>query len=287
MGGDVITDAEKNVSTMCPHLRVRLAYDNQKNRLPPEIFNAPKISETPFFVPSKVRGQPAPVNLTKKNLFIRGITWPAMLPHLRFVLMAMPYLRFKIVNDQRIKEVFVGAESFKSQPLSVRETESKEMNNAIGDLLGDAYDLVIIQLGLLGYKNVAAAGVLKEALMMRVTQNRPTWLFETSDRNITWQYSRDPEVEAYVTDNFEEFTPETDIFETETDLSGMTVETVGPSDVRPPSRQLELAVDDDTGITVDEGGEDEDNMFAGLPGMGDDSSKKKKTFKKKPFRGRS
>jgi hypothetical protein len=50
---------------------------------------------------------------------------------------------------------------------------------------------------------------------------------------------------------------------------------------------LELAVDDDTGITVDEGGEDEDNMFAGLPGMGDDSSKKKKTFKKKPFRGRS
>ena len=107
VNGDLITDVQANKATMCPHLRVRLARDNLKNRLSPEIFNCTAVKSSPLFVPSKVRVQPAPVNLTKKNLFIRGVTWHGLIPHLKYVLTAMPYLKYRIVNDHKIKEVFV------------------------------------------------------------------------------------------------------------------------------------------------------------------------------------
>lgn len=271
VNGDVITDLEANTAAMCPHKRVSLARDNLKNRLPPEIFNCLAVRSSPLFVPSQVRGQPAPVNLTKRNLFIRGLTWPALMPHLKYVFMAMPNLRFRIVNDHRIKEVFVGSESYKSLPIAQRDKETREINNGIGDIVGETYDLVLIQLGLLGYKNVAAAGVLKEALMMRVTQGKPTWLFETSDHNITWQHSRDPDVEAYVTDHFEDFELTSEITELESEGNHLSVELHGEEDVSPPTQQLELAVPDEDEVPVL--GDSSSDAFSGIPGMGEPKKK--------------
>ena len=155
------------------------------------------------------------------------------------------------------------------------DMDLREVNNSIGAIVGEAYDLVIIQLGLLGYKNVAAAGVLKEALMMRITQGKPTWLFETADRNITWLYSKDPEVEAYVDDNFEALDLTSEITEQESETGGITVETHGDEEVSPPTRQLQLAVLDDDEVPAV--AEDEDSPFAGIPGMGEP---KKKPWKK-------
>lgn len=275
VNGDVITDMKANKATMCSHLRVRLAQDNLKSRIPPEMYNCTAVRSSPLFVPSKVRGEPAPVNRTKHNLFIKGVTWPGLMPHLKYVFMALPNLRFKIVNDQRIKEVFVGSESYKSMPQSQRDEGTREVNNGIGDIVGGSFDLVIIQLGLLGYKNIAAAGVLKEAIMMRVTQGKATWLFETADRNISWQHSRDPEVEAYVEDHFEDFSLTSEITDQESDGNHISVEEVGDEDVSPPTRQLELSVPDpdDVPLVVD----NEMDAFTSIPGMGEP--------KKRPWKG--
>jgi hypothetical protein len=281
VNGDVITDMKANKATMCSHLKVRLAQDNLKNRLPPEIYGCTAVKSSPLFVPSKVRGEPAIINRTKQNLHIRGLTWFALIPHLKYVFMAMPNLRFKIVNDQRIKEVFVGSESYKSLPLAQRDAGTREINNGIGDIVGGSFDLVIIQLGLLGYKNIAAAGVLKEALMMRVTQSKPTWLFETADRGVVWQHSRDPETEAYVEDHFEDFPMSPGgISQQESESNHLSVEEHGLDDeeeILPPTEQNALVtrdrdepIQEETPLT---GGYD----FGSIPGLGEP--------KKRPWKG--
>lgn len=165
----------------------------------PEIANVPHVTETPFLQPRPGGGEPL-VDLTTKNLKIR-CSWRGLLPHLKNVLVfkGLMYSR-QIITDERIRNVFVGSESYKSRSQRVRD--DLETFNSLADLVSADYHLVIVKLGYLGYKNIAAAGALKEVLLIRAALNKPTWLLEDPNRH--WAHSRDADVEAYIELNFEE-----------------------------------------------------------------------------------
>lgn len=185
----------------CPNLR-RVRMDQLlRSRLTADLFEAPKITESPLYTPAKTRGEPAIINRTKENLFIRGVTLGGLLPHLRLVFACLP-IKYKVIDDSRLRDVFVGGESYTSKAKALRD--QKESNNVIADIVGKDFDLVVIRLGVLGYKNVAAAGVLREALMVREGLGKATWLFEDSDPTINWIHSRDLDVEGYIEKRFKD-----------------------------------------------------------------------------------
>lgn len=181
----------------CPRKRVMW----MRTFLGPEILSACHIKESPFFLSGK-KGEPVRVDRTKDNLYIQGCTWPKLLPHLRRTL-SCKRLRnnsytYSIVTDQKIKTVFVGDEQYTNRPKNVRE--DIPTFNSLEDLVCQC-DLLIIRLGYLGYKNVAASGALKEALLLRKTFRKPTWLVDDPDQ--PWNYSNDPGVELFIDENFE------------------------------------------------------------------------------------
>ncbi len=142
-----------------------------KVHLGPEIANAPNLEgESPLFWP------PDEVDLTEKNIVIQGY-WTDILPHLRWAIGCKgPLFRFKIITDEKMKTVFVGAESYQHRARS--ERDNIETNNSLNDIVGPEWDLLIIRLGFLGYKNQAMPGALKEALMLREVALKPTWIIE-------------------------------------------------------------------------------------------------------------
>jgi hypothetical protein len=200
INGHVVID--DFTSAECPNMRVRRQADLIRSHLTPELATVKPVKSSPLYVPKTV-------DHTGKNLFIQGIPWSVFRGHLKYIVMwkvltGQP-LTYKVVDDQRLKEVFLGSEAYKSRPASVRE--QRETNNAIDDLVAESFDLVIIRLGLLGHKNSAAANVLREALMLRTERyNKPTWLFLSSDSEIHWEHSRDPNVESYVGARFSSIT---------------------------------------------------------------------------------
>ena len=113
------------------------------------------------------------------DLFIHAGSWQQLLPHLKAAL-GKAYLQgaftHQIVTDERIKSVFVGNENFRARTLTERQ-EDDLINNGLSDLLGRP-DLVLIRLGFLGYKNIAAPGAFQEALMIRRANKKPTWIIE-------------------------------------------------------------------------------------------------------------
>jgi hypothetical protein len=122
------------------------------------------------------RGEPAQLDRTKENLFLKTF-WIDLLPHLKWALVCKgPLFRYRIITDEKLKTVFVGAESYIQRPRNKRDDITTF--NSLGDLLGADYDLVLIRLGFLGRPNKAIAGALKEALMLRESVLKPTWLIE-------------------------------------------------------------------------------------------------------------
>lgn len=272
VNGHLVLD--EYTSAECPNLKLQRRIELIRKRLPPEVRDVVAVHSSPLYTPKR-KGEDHPsVDLTKRNLFISGIPWNSFLPHLKFVMICKP-MTVKIVDDLRLKEVFVGSEAYKSRPASVRE--AKETNNAIVDLVGEEYDLVIIRIGLLGHKNVAAANVLREALMIRHERMaKPTWIFQSSDPRIMWTHSRDEEVEAYVRDKFEalEMTHTGPALEPVQDV-GIDVE--GDETV-PEYEEKALIPEEDQSSPPPEtvGGEDD---LTGMSMYGNNGSKKK--FKKR------
>lgn len=197
VNGHVLVD--EYTARECPNFK-RIRIDQLiRSRLPQQLYEAPVIRESALYTPGLKRGEPARINRTKDNLLIRGVTYNRFAPHLRLTFACLP-LKFKIVDDSRIRDVFVGGEAYKSRPQSTRD--QKEAFNVVADLIGEDFDLVVIRLGVLAYKNVAAPAVLREALMVRESLGKPTWLFE--GRDVNWICSRDPELDHYIEGRFEE-----------------------------------------------------------------------------------
>lgn len=186
----------------CPNLKRLRVQGLLMARLTPELQRAPKITESPLYIPGKTRGMPAVVNRTRDNLFIRGVTIGQLRPHLRLIFSCLP-VRYNLVDDSGILNVWVGSQAYRSKPTS--ERDRVPTFNSIPDYVGARYGLVVIQLGKMGWKNVAASGVLLEALMHRESLDLPTWLFEDRSAELSWQHSRDSSVEQYVKTRFEDF----------------------------------------------------------------------------------
>lgn len=140
--------------------------------LGPEIAGAPKLEgPSPLFWP------PEQQDLTTKNLVIKSY-WTDLLPHLRWTLGGKGTTFFcKVLTDEKLRTVYVGAEAYTSRARSKRD--DLETFNTLGDIVGAEWNLLIIRLGHLGYKNVAMPGILKEALMLREVALKPTWLVES------------------------------------------------------------------------------------------------------------
>jgi len=138
-------------------------------------------------------------DLTGSNLLIEKCPWRNLLPHLKWVLGNKGLLFFfRIVTDEGLKDVWVGNKAYKAMSSEAREVVPTF--NSLSDLLGADIDLVIIKVGYLGQLNRAAPGLLKEALLIRESLHKPTWL--VLDPNRPWTFSYNPDVGEYVKQNF-------------------------------------------------------------------------------------
>lgn len=178
----------------CRCLKARLI----KQHLGPEIALAKTILTSPLLT---VQDDQIQIDRTDENLFLHA-PWHDLLPHLKWALYCkgLQY-RFRIVTDEKIRTVFVGAESYMARPKSQRDDVATM--NSLADLVGAEFNLLIIRLGFLGHKNVAAPGALKEALMIRESACVPTWLVDSPSNPFApgcFTYSDD--VAAYIRQHF-------------------------------------------------------------------------------------
>ncbi len=169
------------------------------NYLGPDLSGAAKIRESPLYAINA--GFQSTLDRTSENLHIHS-TWHRLLPHLRLSIghrhWLEPNFRFSIITDERIKNVFVGNESYKQRSSKVRD--DKDSYNGLKDLV-ESHDLMIIRLGFLGYKNVAAPGALKEALMIRDAAHKPTWVVQNPEADLPKSW--DEEVSGYLSEHFD------------------------------------------------------------------------------------
>lgn len=168
--------------------------------LGPDLAGATKITEGPLYA---LDGHLNSVtrDRTTENLFIKA-TWPALLPHLRLAMghrhYSDPSFRFGILTDERIVNVYVGNERYSSRSKAKRDDQ--DTFNGLKDLV-EGPSLLIVRLGFLGHKNIAAPGALKQSLMIREVAGDPTWVVQNpqGDYPISWN----EEVAAYIAEYFD------------------------------------------------------------------------------------
>lgn len=191
-GTGYILDVETDLVVHCPNIRAR----SIRERLGPEIGGAKHFRNSPL-LQLRPEGGPPESDLTQENLLIK-CGWWQLLPHLKWALglrLKNDAFFFRIIEDQRIKDIFCGDEAYK-----VRSRESRDDGlsfNGLRDFC-ESPDLLIIKLGYLGYKNIAAAGALKEALLIRDSANKPTWLVLDPAPDRKWVHSHNADVSEYV-----------------------------------------------------------------------------------------
>lgn len=175
---------------ICSYAKTLKAY------LGPEIASAPTITKSPFYEVGP-KGEAPRVDATRENLFIKSY-WSDLLPHLKWALGCKgPLFRYRVVTDEKIKTVYLGNESYRTRAKDVRD--DVETYNSIGDLVGPDQDLVIVRIGFLGYKNIAMPGILKEALMLRESAMKPTWIVELpSNPFVPGHFSYSEDIGTYV-----------------------------------------------------------------------------------------
>lgn len=240
--GYVLVDGENGyeMSQPCPNVRKRQVLTH----LGPELASVKAYLNSPLYdVPNGV----VKYDGTKRNLYFNA-PWPALLPHFKWALYAKGHMfHFRVVTDTKIKTVFVGDDQYKARPTSSRE-EVLTFNN-LDDLIGADIELAIIKLGYLGHKNAAAAGALKEALLLREVAQKPTWIIEDTRIGYEWRHSRSEDVAEYIDQRFDRITlpiadggpvEETDRPNEELpEVAGMSVEDHDggpPVSSRPPTR---------------------------------------------------
>jgi hypothetical protein len=169
--------------------------------LGPEIARAPTIYSSPLYEFGAKSGDLPKVDRTKENLYIK-CAWVDLLSHLKLCLWPQGiFFNFRVVTDEEIKTVFVGAMAYNQRAKSKRD--DMVTYNSLNDLLGKEWDFIIIRLGHLGHKNAAAAGAIKEALMIRDTDQKVTWLIEEPNSPFGHgNFSYSDELAEYIDQNF-------------------------------------------------------------------------------------
>jgi hypothetical protein len=194
--GNIHDTTDDLMVRVCPYMRARII----AKHLGAEIWNVKAVpnGSCPLLEMGE-RGKPPVLDRTAENLHLR-IRWPNLLPHLKFALGCKgPNFPFRVITDQEIKNVYVGNEHYGVRAKSRRD--DVETYNSLSDFAGDAYDLVILKLGYIGHPNRAAAGALKETLLIREALHKATWIVH--DPEHSWTHSCDENVEDYIGTRFE------------------------------------------------------------------------------------
>lgn len=197
--------------------------------LGPEIADAPNILSSPLY---SVKNSQI-TDRTGQNLFIYS-TWRALLPHLKWTLANKGVeFRFKVISDQDIKQVFVGAMNFRAMVAADRGDEPAF--NSLDDLVGSV-DLLVLKFGFLGHKNIAAPGATLEALYIRESKRLPTWLVSLPDRPFVNSHAHSPELEMYIDRKFKKLDldsaslPDDPVEDKEAPTDGMAIDAEEPSE---------------------------------------------------------
>ncbi len=119
------------------------------------------------------------VGMVNRSIFIRS-SWQDMKAFLKVVMFKYNQKFIRITSDLEIKNVFLGGSSRRAKG----EDFSGDVFNNVQDLMQDP-DLVIIELNKIGYANKAAAGNLREAIDIRVSKDKATWLFSDHSNPFT------------------------------------------------------------------------------------------------------
>ena len=145
-----------------------------------EIFGAQKLKESGL------------VARVSEPLWINGAEWAKLLPHLRLALGTqwnremthggLCTYRFRIVRDHDILQANIG-------------TDAERQDS----LMGGGIDLVILRLGFVAWKNVAAPAYLLGAIRQRIEILRlPLWIVSTPEWKKGNDYSHSEECEDYL-----------------------------------------------------------------------------------------
>lgn len=216
-GGNIITlteDGEQMVK-LCPNVK-RLSIKQYLANIEPRMAK-PEIlhnKNSPLF-------QPGELDLTTENMFFRSTNWNVFLSNLKWVA-AYKFKRnmfIRVVTDLHLINVYVGNTSVKARLKSQQiEDGPLQICNSLPDLL-EGPDLVIIKLGVLTHSNKAAANVLSEALLIRSSVAKPTWVVEPDHKKFE-PYQRaeygttygmpscNEDVLEYLEENFDQLTLE-------------------------------------------------------------------------------
>lgn len=137
---------------------------------------------------------------TTQNLFLKGY-WHDLLPHFKYALSTKGLdFSFRITTDEKLKSIYLGAESYKAR--SVERRDDMDTYNSLADFV-EEHKLLILRLGFLGYKNIAMPGIIKEALLHREVRRRPTWIIESPDSQFQpGHLSYSDELDWYIKANF-------------------------------------------------------------------------------------
>jgi hypothetical protein len=254
-GEGYLLDAEGRVRTPC---NCKVA-EYMIKHLGTEIARAETIFESPLYELPANAGDPPPVDRTKENLHIK-CNWTDLLPHLKLCLWPKGItFNTRIVTDEKIKTVYVGAESYTARAKNKRDDMTTM--NSLGDLVGKEWDFVIIRLGYLGHKNVAAPGAVKEAVMIRDVLRKPTWLIEEPNSPFgPGNFTYSDELAEYIDRNFKTVSLGDSHDSAPTELRGFVgaedivggVEDVSPSAPLPRGKRSTTATPPESVLSVEE-----------------------------------
>lgn len=216
-GGNIITttgsEGEQLVK-LCPNIK-KLSIKQYLTNIEPRM-GRPEIihnRNSPLF-------QPGEIDLTSENMFFRSTDWNVFLSNLKWVA-AYKFKRnlfIRVVTDLHLVQTFVGNTAMKARLKSQHDDETVPIYNGLPDLL-EAPDLVIIKLGVLTHSNKAASNVLSEALLIRNSVAKPTWVVEPANKKFE-PYQRtdfgtsygmpscNEDVLEYLEENFDQLTLE-------------------------------------------------------------------------------
>lgn len=190
-GNVVEHDGLRAVECVCVYRR------RKREFLGEEIFDAAKIQESPLIERTRDR-RGLVADLTCQNLWVTA-EWAELLPHLRFALGIKWHLshesgeefRFRLLTDEQLR-------------LGYLEARTADGEENLPALLSGRFNLVVLRLGFLGWKNSAMPGILLSALMhRREIAKAPLWIVDTpteqfSKGHLSWS----EDAVAYVTKYF-------------------------------------------------------------------------------------
>ncbi len=116
------------------------------------------------------------LTMAKESLYVEA-TWSDMRAIIKILLMTGTNGHVMDVDEMQLRDAYVGSMS--------KASKSADYNgviyNNISELVGPA-DLLIVRLNTLSNKNKAMAGVLLEAVKLRVDYGKPTWVLSDHER---------------------------------------------------------------------------------------------------------